>query len=222
MKKITLAFLLALAPTLVFAQEGAPRSINPFFSTAELTTLENLVELSLDNTPNVLSAEVELDRAQRDVDALGRVANNLNVNAGVGFEGDFYGQATPNYSISVGLDVIGLIDVDDQRAILDRQLAQARANTRVQVTQSFVSYKNAVQAAERAAFALETSERLFRVTEARVAVGDATATDLVQAQQSVGNAALALAQANGSTIVTLEQLAANVGIPVANVRDLVQ
>lgn len=230
MKKIALVLLLALVPTLVFAQEQAQedvpedvtRNIEPFFSSNEITTLEELVELSLGNSPSVLSAEVELERGQRDVEALGRFANSLDVNAGAGFEGDFYGQVSPSYSISVGLDVIELIDVDDQRVILDRQLAQARANTRVQVTQSFVNYKNAVQAAESAAFALETSERLFRVTEARVAVGDATATDLVQAQQSVGDAALALAQANGNTIVALEQLAANVGVPVTTVRDLVQ
>lgn len=182
------------------------------FSPGDLAALERLVSTAQANSPEVLEATRAVDLAAAEVEPLGRLTQALDVRAGANVAGGLYTQASPSYSISVSLDVVGLLDAPDEREVLKRRLARARAQTRVQVVEAFTGYVVARNAAESAAQALESAEAQFRVTTSRLEVQEATLSDQISARSSVGNAAVSLLSANAEVIVRLEQLAAVVGL----------
>ena len=122
-----------------------------------------------------------------------------------------YGQIEPRYSVSAGVDVMKLVQVEDKTGILKAQVEAARAENRAKVAAAYVGYVVAQEAAEAASHTLESIDVSFSVVKARVEVGEATLSDQLTAQNAVSSSALALLQANSQVIVSLEQLAAAVG-----------
>lgn len=203
--------LLALLP-LAHAQEGQHRVLETVFGPTDLAALEQLVAAAQESSPEVLEASRTVELAAAAVEPLGRLAQALDVRASGNVAGSLYTQASPSYSISVSLDVVGLLEVPDEREVLARRLATARAQTRVQVVEAFTAYVVARNAAESAAQALESAEAQFRVVSSRLEVQEATLSDQIGARSSVGSAAVTLLSANAEVIVTLERLAAVVGL----------
>lgn len=198
--KIILGLLLVLG----FA--SAQTNLETLFTQSELATLEQLVSLAQANDANVLEASLALE----DTEMLGRLSESLTVNAGVGLTGDFYGQAAPKYSISIGLDLMTLVDGANPN-LAESKVSTEKNNVRVRTVEAFVNYKVAVESAESAALAVESATAAFNATHARVEMGEATRTEQLQAQQGVSGAAISLLEANGQVIVALENLAAVVG-----------
>ena len=200
MKKIVLGLFLVLGFAI------AQTNLETLFTQSELATLEQLILLAQANDAKVLEASIDLE----DTEMLGRLSEALTVNAGVGLSGDFYGQAAPEYSISIGLDVMTLVD-DGDANLAQAKIESEKNNVRVRTVEAFVNYKVAKESAESAALAVESATAAFNATHARVEMGEATRTEQLQAQQAVSNAAIGSLEANGQVIVTLESLAAVVG-----------
>lgn len=203
-----LALVLGLGTTL------AQSVLATTFEAGDLGALERLVALAERHDPRVLEAEIALAIGQREMMLEGRLREALSISAGANLDGDPYRQARPSFNLSVRLNVMALVGPDDRTAVLARKLAQAQAESRYRVVQAFVRYLTARQAAEAAAWALESAEAGFRVVSARLEVGEATLSDQLNAQSAVSEAALRLLRANGEVIVALEGLAVAVGIPV--------
>ena len=184
----------------------AQTNLETLFTQSELATLEQLVSLAQANDAKVLEASIALE----DTEMLGRLSEALTVNAGVGLSGDFYGQAAPEYSISIGLDVMTLVD-DGDANLAQAKIESEKNNVRVRTVEAFVKYKVAVESAQSAALSVESATATFNAIHARVEMGEATRTDQLQAQQAVSGAAIGLLEANGQVIVALESLAAVVG-----------
>ena len=75
-------------------------------------------------------------------------------------------------------------------------------------------------AAESAAQGLETAEAAFRVAEARLELGDVTATVVLEARLAVSQAAVGLLRANAEAVVALESLSVLVGLGAAETGSL--
>lgn len=194
------------------AQAQPTGTLETVFSSNDLAALERLATTAQANSPEVLEARHAFELAAADVEPLGRLTQALDVRAGANLAGNIYSQASPSYSISVSLDVVSLLEVPDEREVLESYLAQAQAQTRVQVVQAFTGYVVARNTAESAAQALESAEAQFRVTTSRLEVQEVTLNDQISARSLVGSAAVSLLSANANVIITLEQLAAVVGL----------
>ena len=195
----------------------AQTNLETLFTQGELGVLEQLVSVAQTNDAEVAQAALQLGIGEGETQFLGRLKEALTVNAGVALQGDMYGQASPDYSISVSLDVLSLIPDADPTQVNVTRLENARTQARLRTVQAFVAYKVALETAESAAHALESAEATFRATQARFEVGEATLTDQLRAQMVVSEAAIALLGANGQVIVGLEALAATVGQPPGEV-----
>ncbi len=133
---------------------------------------------------------------------------------------DYYSQASPTYNISLSLDVVELLSADDKRTVLSGRAAQARALSRLAVVEAFTRLVVARNNAESSAQALETSEAQFRAVGSLLKVGEATLNDQLAARSSVSSAAVALLSANAEVIVSLEALAAVVGMKAEAVAEV--
>lgn len=189
----------------------AQTNLETLFTGDELSVLEGLVHTAQANDANIAKARLELGTVVGETQLTGRLREALTVNTGVSLEGDIYGQASPSYSVSVNLNVMNLIPDAEAAAANNAVLAEALASVRVRTVQAFVTHKVAQERAESAALALESAEAAFRAVSAKQEVGEATLTDQLRAQSTVGDAAMALLEANGNVIVSLESLAATIG-----------
>lgn len=210
----TLVLILVLG-ALSFAQEPtAPRQteIETFFSPAELGALERLVAVAQERSPTVLQAAAALRVGEAQLEIGGRLADALTLSVRAGVAGDLYGQLSPSYSISAGIDLIALAVHDDRTGILRAGLASARASVRAETAAAFVRYMVARQSVQAAALAVDSADATFRVVQARLEIGEATISDQLAAQAAVSSTAVALLRANGELIIALEALAATVGL----------
>lgn len=189
-----------------------PFTLETLFSKRDLSALEQLVTTAQANNPAVAEAEGALSLNTADTELLGRLGRSLEVGVGANMEMDYYSQASPTYTISLSLDVVELLSADDKRAVLSGRVAQARALTRLAVVEAFTRLVVARNNAESSAQALETSEAQFRAVGSLLRVGEATVNDQLAARSSVSSAAVALLTANAEVIVSLEALAAVVGM----------
>ena len=194
--------------TLSFAQTN----LDTFFSNKELAVLEQLVITAELHDLAVQRALSELRGNQAELETFNRVTNALTISGGADLEGDIYGQSNLGYNISISLDIIKLIDVEDNTNVLDVAVDSARRDCRTRVVNAFVTYKVATQNAEVATLNLETAEVGLKVSTSLYEAGRATQSDLLNSQERVGQAAIKLLEANGQVVVTLEELAAAVGI----------
>ena len=148
---LTLFFCLI---TLVSAQTN----LDTFFSNEELIVLEQLVITAELHDLAVQRALSDLKGNQAELETFNRVTNALTISGGADLEGDIYGQSNLGYNISISLDIIKLIDVEDDTNVLDVAVDSARRDCRTRVVNAFVTYKVATQNAEVATLNLETAE----------------------------------------------------------------
>ena len=205
---LTALFLLGvIAPRGAYAQTD----LATFFSPEQLAALEQLVTIAETSSPAVIEAQVALDVAASQLELGTRLTDSLTVTVGTGLRGDIYGQIEPTYSIVAGVDIMGLVKIEDRTPVVRAQLAASKAENRARVAAAFVGYVVAREAAEAAAQTVDSTDAAFQVVKARVEIGEATISDQLAAQSAVSSAALGLLQANSNVIITLEQLAATVG-----------
>lgn len=188
---------------------------------AERQALDRLVARAMQVSPAILEATTVLDQARWSVSLEGRLSNALIISGGAGVANDAYGQAVPSYSIRVSLDAIKLVAPAPATGALEARLSQARAQTRLAVTEAFTRYLVAVAGAESAAQGLESAESAFRVTTVRYRAGDVIAADVIDARSKVSEAAVSLLRANAEVVVALEGLAAVTGLPAEELTGMV-
>lgn len=210
------------------APPGVKESAGPVSAAMEVTitsaerhALDRLVARAMQVSPAVLEAAATLDKARWSVSLEGRLSDALVISGGGGVASDAYGQAVPSYSIRVSLDAIKLVAPPLATAALESRLREARAQTRLAVTETFTRYLVAVAGAEGAAQGLESAESAFRVATVRYGVGDVIAGDVIDARAKVADAAVALLRANAEVVVALEGLAAVTGVPAEVLRGMV-
>ncbi len=196
---------------------GETLTLETLFSKRDLTALEQLVATAQENNPDLAEAQSTLTLNAADTELLGRLGRSLDVGVGADLAMDYYSQASPSYNISLSLDVVELLSADDKRTVLAGRVAQLRASTRVAVVEAFTRHVVARNGAESAAQALETSEAQFRAVGSLLKVGEATVNDQLAARSAVSSAAVALLTANAEVIVSLEALAATVGMEAKQV-----
>jgi outer membrane protein TolC len=222
MKPITLYLGLALT-TLTTLTTAHAQTLDAFFSPTDLAHLDELITAAQANNPEVLQATAQIDALERTASLEGRLAESLNIQAGANLNSNLYDQASPSYSISVSIDIMGLVEAGEgtTRRLLDIQLETARAQARVAAVEAFVTYKVATNNAEAAARNVEAAEAAFQVSAARYNVGDTILANQIQAQTAVADAAVNLLSANGQVIVALEQLASVTGLTPSEVANIV-
>jgi outer membrane protein TolC len=222
MKPITLYLGLALT-TLTTLTTAHAQTLDAFFSPTDLAHLDELITAAQANNPEVLQATAQIDALERTASLEGRLAESLNIQAGANLNSNLYDQASPSYSISVSIDIMGLVEAGEgtTRRLLDIQLETARARARVAAVEAFVTYKVATNNAEAAARNVEAAEAAFQVSAARYNVGDTILANQIQAQTAVADAAVNLLSANGQVIVALEQLASVTGLTPSEVANIV-
>lgn len=206
--RVVLGLLLMALPGVSAAQTN----LEALFTGAELAVLEQLVTKAASHDVNVARAKLALEQTTGELELTGRLKDALTVNAGLSLDGDIYGQAMPNYSINISLDVLKLLPDNSTKKVLEAELEAALADTRVRTVQAFIDYKIALENADSVALELESAGAIFKAVGARLEVGEATRSDQLRAQTAVSSAAIALLEANGRVIVTLESLSAIVGI----------
>lgn len=215
------AVVRAAAPGVTESAGPASVAMEVKITSAERQTLDRLVARAMQVSPAVLEAAAALDKARWSVSLEGRLSDALVISGGVGVASDAYGQAVPSYSIRVSLDAIKLVARPPATAALEARLQEARARTRLAVTEAFTRYLVAVAGAEGAAQGLESAESAFRVTTVRYRAGDVIAGDVIDARARVADAAVALLGANAEVVVALEGLAAVTGVPAEELRGMV-
>ena len=188
---------------------------------AQRQALDGLVARAMQVSPAVLDAAAALEKARWSVSLEGRLSDALVISGGAGVASDAYGQAVPSYSIRVSLDAIKLVAPAQATAALEARLREARAQTRLAVTEAFTRYLVAAASAEGAAQGLESAESAFRVATVRYRAGDVIAGDVIDARAKVADAAVALLRANAEVVVALEGLAAVTGVPAEELRGMV-
>jgi len=202
---IAIIFFL-LSPTVL-----AQATIDTFFTTGELAALEKLVSVSNTSSPTLLIAQQNLASAEAELAIGNQLLDALTFNAGATLVGDFYGQATPNYSFTLGIDIINLIESTDRRTTMLMSVQEAQKRNRVEVVRAFTSWKVAIEQAKTASDYLESVSLTNQLVVHKLNVGDATQADVTRAIADLSTARISLLQANANVIVNLESLAATIG-----------
>jgi hypothetical protein len=184
-----------------------------FFTERDLNKLEHLITIAQSNDLELLQLENDL-AVLAELDIQGRLSQALTITTGANLRGDFYNQATPSYNISVSLDVMKLLEAEDDSPIRI-QLAKTAQQIRIKVVEAFVNYHVATLTAETSARALEAAEAAFQVETTRLQAGETILSSKIKAQSDVATATLNLYTANGNVIISLERLAAAVGLSPA-------
>ena len=113
----------------------AQTNLETLFTQGELGVLEQLVSVAHANDVEVAQAALQLGIGEGETQFMGRLKEALTVNAGVALQGDIYGQASPDYSISVSLDVLSLLPDADPTQVNVTRLENARAQARLRTVQ---------------------------------------------------------------------------------------
>ena len=186
-------------------------TIDTFFTTGELAALEELVGQASLSNPTVLIAKQNFASAKAELAVGNQLLDALTMNAGASLVGDFYGQSTPSYTFSLGVDVIKLIESTDRTQTMLMSVESARTKNRVEVVRAFTGWKVAIEQAKTASDFLESVGMTNQLVVHKLNVGDATQSDVTRAIADLSNAKIALLQANANVIVSLEALASVVG-----------
>ena len=205
------AYFLMLTPYFLLAASFA-QTLPSFFTDSDLQTLEQLIVIAEQNDLQILEYKAELGVYETSFGFTGRLGEALSVNAGTSVSGSYYGQAELRYSLSVSLDVMDLLSVDDGNSVIEQRIVNAKLNTRVRVVEAFVAYKVSLINAETRARAVEASQARYEVAVTRVQAGESILSSQINAQSDLASAGLLLYSANGEVIVSLEKLAAVVGV----------
>ncbi len=192
------------------------QTLPSFFTQEDLTVLEQLIQIAELHDLASLTETQNIQALEQTFSLGGRLTNALSISGSAHLEGDIYGQAVPNYSVSISLDVMKLLNVDGNKEISEQKRLNAQLENRLSVVEAFVGYKVALLAAETAARALEASEANYRVNVARVKVGENILSQQISAQSDVARAGLELYRANGQVIIGLEALAGVIGVSVSD------
>jgi len=214
-KKKILGFkllLVAFYSLLIASSTSFSQTLPSFFSDADLQTLERLVVIAEANDLQILEYQAELGVNEASFGFTGRLGEALSVNAGTSVSGSYYGQAELSYNLSISLNVMELLSVDDTSGVINQRIQSAKLATRVRVVEAFVSYKIALVNAETKARSVEASQARYEVAVTRVQAGESILSSQINAQSDLASAGLSLYSANGEVIVSLERLAAVVGI----------
>jgi len=200
-----------------FSWSSAQVSLDVTVTAAQRAGIEELARRAWGVSAAVLETEAAVARSTWALSPEGRLAEALDITSSAGISGDVYGQAAPRVAISVSLDVVALAGEPDTGGVraLEARVAEARARVRLDVIEAAVRTVIARAAAESAAQGLETAEAAFRVAEARLELGDVTATAVLEARLAVSQAAVGLLRANAEAVLALEGLAALVGVSAA-------
>jgi len=188
------------------------QTLPSFFTDSDLQTLEQLIAIAEQNDLQILEYMAELGTNESSLSFQGRLGEALSVNAGTSISGSYYGQAELSYSLSVSLDVMDLLTVSEGSSVIEQRIVSAKLNTRVRVVEAFVAYKIALVNAETRARAVEASQARYEVAVTRVQAGESILSSQINAQSDLASAGLSLYSANGDVIVSLEKLAAVVGV----------
>jgi len=188
------------------------QTLPSFFSDSDLATLEQLITIAEQNDLQILEYKAELGTNENEFSFQGRLGEALSVNAGTSVSGSYYGQAELSYNLSISLNVIELLNVNDTSGVINQRILSAKLDTRVRVVEAFVAYKIALVNAETRARAVEASQARYEVAVTRVQAGESILSSQINAQSDLASAGLSLYSANGDVIVSLERLAAVVGL----------
>lgn len=204
--------LLVLLTTHYPLSTALAQTLPSFFTERDLATLEQLVVIAQEHDLHLMEIQAELGIREQTLSFEGRLAQALSITAGSALTGDMYGQANLSYSASITLDVMKLLEAENTTTIIQQRINNAKFNTRLNVIEAFVNYKVALINAQTSARAVEASQANYEVTVSRVKAGESILSSQIRAQSDLANAGLNLYQANGTVIVALERLAANIGI----------
>lgn len=214
---VTVLLLLLSTSLPLTGQESSPR-----------ISLEEAVELALRVAPAAVQSETDLTLAEADrLEAMGSFLPTLSMNSGYSnSSNERFDQATgrlvtENYTAQaqMGVDLFtGGRRFFQRRAVsarLDAALENQR-NQRFQVilstTQIYLEAAGSDELVRSAAQRLERAREQLRFAESRLEVGTATRSDQLRAELEVGNAELALVDAESALRSVRLQLGRQVGL----------
>jgi len=220
MPKQALTTLILLLVTLLNLTP-AQTNISTVISNKQRATLEQLVILAEENNIDIQKAKLALNQANHILEPLGRLKEALTITGSSSLSGDYYGQLSPSYSISLALNVLDLFpeDASKERTLT---LQETRASLRLDILDKYLTYLTALEQAKARALELEASELAFRAEQARFNVGNATLVEQARAQTNVSQAALTLLTANTSIITATEALAATLGLSIEELNQILK
>ncbi len=226
----TLVLLWALVPLPMAGQDPSPR-----------ISLQEAVELALRVAPAAIQSETDLTLAEADgLESMGSFLPTLAMNSGYSnSSNERFDQATgrlvtENYTAQaqMGVDLF-----TGGRRVFQRRAASARMdaalenqrNQRFQVilatTEIYLEAAGSDELVRSAAQRLERAREQLRFAQSRLEVGTATRSDQLRAELEVGNAELALVDAESTLRSVRLQLGRQVGLqqevlPLADVLPL--
>jgi hypothetical protein len=172
----------------------------------DLRIVRVLADLAVERSSAVKSAARELAAAKQAEGFGTQLLNNTNISIS-GSSGNLAqlpdGQINPNLSVSVSLNVTGLLKTEPSRIPeLEAKLIEAESRVRSDVLQSYIQWWLAAQTAEEIADRVDTANIEFKQTEARFKAGTATPADLSRARDNVSRANNDLRTANTRVVET--------------------
>lgn len=199
-----------LAGLLLVAVSGAA-SAQPQTQTV---TLEEAIELSLRNHPIAVAAETQVDQASaRRLEALGTFLPSLTVNGiyanssnqrfdqstGRLVSTSYMAQTQMGYDIfTAGRRLVGLRSARAGADAADAALREARFETALQTTSAYYQAAAAVELLGVARQRLERARQQQTFAATRLEVGTATRSDVLRAELEVGNAEVAVIDAESA------------------------
>jgi outer membrane protein len=177
-------------------------------------TLEEAIELSLRNHPVAVAAETQVDQASaRRLEALGTFLPSLTVNGiyanssnqrfdqstGRLVSTSYTAQTQMGYDIfTAGRRLVGLRSARAGANAADASLREARFATSLQTTSAYYQAAAAVALLDVARQRLERARQQQSFAATRLEVGTATRSDALRAELEVGNAELAVIDAESA------------------------
>ncbi len=197
--------ILALALTLIcLVSSAAAQSFG--LTDRDLRIVRALADLAVDRSSAVRSARRELETAKQAEGFGNQLLNNTSVTIS-GSSGNLAqlpdGQVNPNFSVSVSLNLTGLLKSEPSRVPeLEAKLQEAESRVRADTLNAYIQWWLAAQKAEELADAVDTATTEFKQVEARFKAGTATPADLSRARDNAARANNDLRTANTKVIET--------------------
>jgi outer membrane protein TolC len=172
----------------------------------DLKIITVLTSTALENSSAVRAAKRELAAEKQAQSVLGTISNNTSVTVSAS-SGNLAqlpdGQVTPNFSVSVSVNLSGIINgASNKIPDLEAKLTEAENAVKKTVMDAYVSWWIAGETAEEDSQRLETAITELKQNEARFKAGTATAADLSSARDNVTRAKNQLRAANAEIVKT--------------------
>jgi outer membrane protein TolC len=192
----------------------------------DLRIVKTLADIAEERSSAVRSARRELEAAKQAEGFGQQLLNNTNISIS-GSSGNLAslpdGQVNPSITVSVSLNVTGLLKNEPSRIPeLEAKLQEAESKIRTDVLNAYIQWWLASQKAEELALAVDTAIIEFRQTEARVKAGTATAADLAKARDNVSRANNDLRASNTKVVETKYTLIRICGITSADLERIIK